>query len=145
MELLFKKITDRIKSRPERSISDSFTGLLHKKLIPVLLNENGISDHRKVCSSLNERTIHSLASFLKAWPFTPTGTRDWDVAQVTAGGINVREIDPSSLESRIVPGMYFAGEVMDVDGECGGYNLQWAWSSGFTVGSHATQKLEEQQ
>ena len=58
-------------------------------------------------------------------------------AQVTAGGVDTRQIDPATMMSRIIPGLYFAGELADVDGMCGGYNLQWAWSSGYLAGSSA--------
>ena len=60
-----------------------------------------------------------------------------DAAQVTAGGILTRDFDPVTLESRLVPGLYACGEVLDVDGDCGGYNLQWAWSSGYAAGTAA--------
>ena len=64
-----------------------------------------------------------------------------DSAQVTAGGIVTKEFDETTMESRIVPGLYACGEVLDVDGDCGGYNLQWAWSSGYLAGLHAGGKL----
>jgi len=60
-----------------------------------------------------------------------------DDSQVTAGGVDVRQVDALTLESKLVPGLYFAGEVLDIDGDCGGYNLQWAWSSGHVAGAHA--------
>ncbi len=142
-DTLYKILHTRIQSRPERSIQDSLTGLLHTRLIPVVLKENGIQDKDQPCAQVKEKTIQELARWLKAWPIVPTGTREWDVAQVTAGGIDVREVDSLSLESRIQKGFFLAGEVLDVDGECGGYNLQWAWSSGFTAGRHAAQYVEE--
>ncbi len=145
IEKMIDILTQRKESRPGRSIQDWLSGLLHKKLIPVVLIESGITDSHKNCGSLSHRQISALARLLKAWTFHPTGTRDWDVAQVTAGGINTSEIDPASLESRIQPGLFIAGEVMDVDGECGGYNLQWAWSSGYVAGKHAAQSLEGKQ
>lgn len=61
----------------------------------------------------------------------------WPEAQVTAGGVALDEVDASTLQSRLVPGLYFCGEVLDVDGDCGGFNLQWAWSSGYVAGRHA--------
>ena len=63
--------------------------------------------------------------------------RDYEFAQVCAGGINSEEIDIKTLESKLVPGMFFAGEILDVDGICGGYNLQWAWTSGYIAGLNA--------
>ena len=58
-------------------------------------------------------------------------------SQVTAGGVDVAEVNPGTMESKIIPGLYFAGEVLDIDGDCGGYNLQWAWSSGYVAGMNA--------
>ena len=66
-----------------------------------------------------------------------TGTQGFEAAQVTAGGVDLREVDPATMESRKCPGLYFAGEILDVDGICGGYNLQWAWCSGMAAGRAA--------
>ena len=66
-----------------------------------------------------------------------TETLGMDSAQVTAGGIITAEFDPMTMESRLVPGLYACGEILDIDGDCGGYNLQWAWSSGYVAGSFA--------
>ena len=68
-----------------------------------------------------------------------TGTKGFDTAQVTAGGVNTEEIDAATMESKLISGLYFAGEVIDIDGMCGGYNLQWAWSSGWVAGKHAAE------
>lgn len=62
------------------------------------------------------------------------GWKDFDFAQVTAGGVSVAEVSPYTMESELIPGLYFAGEILDVDGTCGGYNLQWAWTSGYLAG-----------
>lgn len=67
-----------------------------------------------------------------------SGTQSWSEAQVTAGGVDVSQINPDTMESRIVPGLYFAGEIIDIDGDCGGFNLQWAWSSGYMAGFSAS-------
>ena len=64
----------------------------------------------------------------------------WNNAQVTKGGIRTKEINPYTMESRLVPGLYICGEILDVDGDCGGFNLQWAWSSGYIAGSYAADK-----
>ena len=78
-----------------------------------------------------------LAHFLKAVPFTVTGSRDFEQAQTCAGGIRLSSLDPNSLCSMLHPGLFFAGEILDIDGPCGGYNLQWAWSSGAAAGEAA--------
>ena len=72
-----------------------------------------------------------------------TGSGDFTQAQVCSGGVDTREVDPDTMESRKVPGLYLAGELLDVDGACGGYNLQWAWSSGWLAGMSAATAGEE--
>ncbi|MDP2807349.1 MAG: NAD(P)/FAD-dependent oxidoreductase, partial [bacterium] len=84
-----------------------------------------------------ETEIKKLASNLTAWPVKVKAVRPFKEAQVTVGGVDMREVIPGTLESKIVPGLYFAGEILDVDGDTGGYNLQWAWSSGYVAGKSA--------
>jgi predicted flavoprotein YhiN len=72
------------------------------------------------------------------WRFTVNGFKGFDDAQVTVGGVDVSEINPLSMESTLNPGLYFCGEVIDIDALCGGYNLQWAWSSGYLAGLNAS-------
>ena len=79
--------------------------------------------------------IDKLCDKIKKFDLTIVGHNDFENAQVTAGGVDTREINPDTMESKIVKGLYFAGEIVDVDGVCGGYNLQWAWSSGYIAGS----------
>lgn len=116
-----------------RSLSDSLIGIINKKFIPIILKECGIDDIHKPCWSLEWQEKENLISLLKGWKFEVTGVNSFDNAQVTAGGIDTTDINPSTLESKIIKGLFFAGEVLDVDGDCGGFNLQWAWSSGATV------------
>ncbi|HBL35171.1 MAG TPA: aminoacetone oxidase family FAD-binding enzyme, partial [Firmicutes bacterium] len=81
--------------------------------------------------------VESIIDILTDWRFTITGTKGWPSAQVTIGGVATNELDPATMESKLVPGLYFAGEIIDVAGRCGGFNLQWAWSSGFLAGKNA--------
>ena len=81
-----------------------------------------------------EEALAALARTCKCFDLPVTGTCGFDQAQVTAGGLRTDEFDPRTLQSRLVPGLYACGEVLDVDGDCGGYNLQWAWSSGHLAG-----------
>ena len=81
-----------------------------------------------------EEALAALAHTCKHFELPVTGTCGFDQAQVTAGGLRTDEFDPRTLQSRLVPGLYACGEVLDVDGDCGGYNLQWAWSSGHLAG-----------
>ena len=78
--------------------------------------------------------IPQLVQLLKSWAFPINGTRGWSHAQVTCGGVSLEDFSPLTLESKNTKGLFACGEVLDVDGDCGGYNLQWAWSSGFVVG-----------
>jgi predicted Rossmann fold flavoprotein len=78
-----------------------------------------------------------IVDILTDWRFKIKGTKSWPSAQVTAGGVNTEEINQNTMESKLVKGLFFAGEVIDIDGQCGGYNLQWAWSSGFIAGQSA--------
>jgi hypothetical protein len=75
-----------------------------------------------------------LAELLAAAPLTVTASEGFDKAMVTRGGVSLRQVDPRALQSRLLPGLFFAGEILDVDGPCGGFNLQWAFSSGFLAG-----------
>lgn len=117
-----------------RTVADSFIGILHKKLTPVLLKEAGIDKQPYLlCQDLSWRAKAVFYRILKAWEFKVTDTNGFAHAQTTAGGIDTADIIEGTLESKLVPGLYFAGEVMDVDGDFGGYNLQWAWSSGYVA------------
>ena len=87
--------------------------------------------------SISDDHLDRLARAVKNECLTVTGTRGWREAQVTAGGLSAAFFNPETLESTLIPGLYAAGEVLDVDGDCGGYNLQWAWSSGRCAGYEA--------
>lgn len=117
-----------------RTVAESFIGFLHKKLVNVLLKEAKIDQESGLlCQDLSWKTKKIFYKLLKSWEFKVTETHSFEHAQATAGGIATKELDPNTLESKLVPGLYLAGEVMDVDGDFGGYNLQWAWSSGYTA------------
>ncbi|MBE6943288.1 MAG: NAD(P)/FAD-dependent oxidoreductase [Ruminococcaceae bacterium] len=112
-----------------------FTGILHNRLGRVVTKEAGIGN----CpiSYLSEDELQNAVQICKSFPFRLTGTLGMDAAQVTAGGVYTKDFDPERMESRLVPGLYACGEVLDIDGKCGGYNLQWAWSSGYLAGKSA--------
>lgn len=116
-----------------RKVIDSLIGIINKKLIPILLKEAGIVDLHKPCYELTWQEKKSLFSLMKSWEFKCTGTAGFQSAQVTAGGVNTKEINPETLESNLIKNLYFCGELLDVDGDCGGFNLQWAWSSGYVA------------
>lgn len=131
-------IRDRIGRNPARPLDICFVGMLHKRLIPVILKESGITEIHAECGSLPEPAIIRITTLLKDLVFRCMGTQSWMTSQVTAGGVDVRQVDRCTLESRIFPGLFFAGEVLDIDGDCGGYNLQWAWSSGYIAGLNSS-------
>ncbi|HHU91432.1 MAG TPA: NAD(P)/FAD-dependent oxidoreductase [Clostridiaceae bacterium] len=130
-------INKRFGYNPGKSVEFSFVGLINKRLIPVVLAEAGIENIKRPVSSVSAKELENIARVLKDWRFKIRGTKSWTSAQVTAGGVATDEIDPKTMESKIVKGLYFAGEIMDIDGQCGGFNLQWAWSSGFIAGKSA--------
>ncbi|KAA1184282.1 aminoacetone oxidase family FAD-binding enzyme [Paenibacillus sp. B2(2019)] len=117
-----------------RTVADSLVGIFNKKLVSVLLKEAGIDQQPQLlCQDLSMKTKGEFYRILKRWEFKVTDTNGFTNAQVTAGGIDTSELIEGTLESKLVPGLYLAGEVMDVDGDFGGYNLQWAWSSGYVA------------
>lgn len=127
-------IRDRsITTTDNRSLNEMLNGLLNNKLLLELIHKSGVSPDKKGrlltdddCKSLTRSIKHTAVSVKK-----PRGA---EFAQVCAGGIYTKEIDVRTLESKIHPGLYFCGELLDVDGICGGYNLQWAWTSGYIAG-----------
>ena len=115
---------------------DLFTGILHNRLGRVLIKEADIRGNTPI-AQLREDAFREAAGYAKSFILTLSEPLGMDAAQVTAGGIVTNEFDPETMESRLVPGLYACGEVLDVDGDCGGYNLQWAWSSGRLAGLSA--------
>ena len=127
------------KSEQKKTICECFVGLFHKKLAEVLIKEAEISlgDSPK---KLSKEQITRLSKIAKGLRVDITGSKSFEQAQVCAGGIDTEEICADTMESKLVPGIYFAGELVDIDGMCGGYNLQWAWSSGYVAGLHAARR-----
>ena len=116
-------------------MEELLTGILHNRLGRVLTKAAGIGGRQ--AGDLTREEIGQVCRTVKAFAIPLTEPLGMDSAQVTAGGVLTENFDPQTMESRLVPGLYACGEVLDVDGDCGGYNLQWAWSSGRTAGLHA--------
>jgi predicted Rossmann fold flavoprotein len=133
-EQVSEMLKQRWEGHPQRGLAFSFTGLLHSKLVGPLLYRLGRAPDQPV-GQLSKTQRWELARNLTCWPLTVNQPRDFDHAEVTIGGIHTSEVDPSTLESYLVPGLYLAGELLDVHGDLGGYNLQWAWASGAVAGS----------
>ena len=91
----------------------------------------------RTAGSLTDKELRAIASVLTGWRLEVTGTNGYAGAQVMAGGVDTKDFDPYTMESKKVPHLYAAGEILNVDGSCGGYNLQWAWASGLLAGSEA--------
>ena len=130
---LFRQRQQRLAGRKMESF---FTGLLHQKLGQLLLRMANVRPELPV-AELSEKQLRSLASLSVRFKAECVEMNGFQQAQVVAGGVDTCEVDPRTMASRLVPGLYFAGEVLDIDGICGGYNLQWAWASGFVAGRHA--------
>jgi predicted Rossmann fold flavoprotein len=136
-EELTALIKKRFGTSPEKPVDFALVGLMNKRLIPVVLKEAGIGDQKRPAAAVSADEVERIAAVLTGWRFKIRGTKGWQSAQVTAGGVNTKEIDPGTMESKLVKGLYFAGEVIDIDGRCGGFNLQWAWSSGYIAGQNS--------
>ena len=131
LELLTKK-------KDEEPIGDILTGILPKKMIPVILE---LCQIRKASARPEEKDLSRICHTIKHLRLTVNGTRSFDQAQVCGGGVTLSEINPCTMESRISSGLYLTGELMDVDGICGGYNLQWAWTTGYLAGKSSAAKV----
>ncbi|NFE20997.1 NAD(P)/FAD-dependent oxidoreductase [Clostridium botulinum] len=123
-----------------RTIHDSFIGIINKKLITTLLKYCGIKNIHMPCQDITWQEKEKIFHALKNWTFTITGTNSFKNSQVTCGGVDTSEVSNKSLESLKVKDLYFCGEILDVNGDCGGFNLQWAWSSGYIAGKNASSK-----
>ena len=131
-------INNRITAMPECEMENFFAGMLNKRVGQVFLKSIGIVPLSKKADNLTQKEIRNIAHSLKEWKFNICGTMSWNNAQVTRGGINTLEVNSDTLESKKQKGIFFCGEILDIDGDCGGYNLQWAWSSGYIAGIEST-------
>lgn len=125
-----------------KTASEALIGLVNKKLGDVLLKEAGISLQAPAKKTAKEQ-LEKLVRQIKALRVDVIGSKTFEQAQVCAGGVDTREVNNETLESYLAPNFYFAGELLDIDGICGGYNLQWAWSSGYVAGLHAAKACRE--
>ncbi|KLV05771.1 NAD(P)/FAD-dependent oxidoreductase [Photobacterium ganghwense] len=119
---------------PNQSLKNSLSRLLPKRLIEALIERGDLTD--KPLKQLNSKELAALVSYFHQWAIAPNGTEGYRTAEVTLGGVDTDGLSSKTMEAKQVPGLYFVGEVMDVSGWLGGYNFQWAWSSGFVAGQH---------
>lgn len=132
--MLDKRILKDFREGMNKNFSNSIEKLLPKKLIPIVIGMSEIDPYKKVHEITKEEREH-LIQVIKNLPFTISGLRNYNEAIITKGGISIKEINPKTMESKIVPNIYFVGEVLDIDALTGGYNLQIAWSTGYLAGS----------
>ena len=135
---LDKRILRDFDDAPNRQFKNSLGGLFPSKLIPVMIRLSGIDPEKPVNSITREERL-AFGKLIKNLPMTIKKTRSFNEAIITRGGVSVKEIDPSTMQSKLVSGLYFAGEVLDVDTVTGGFNLQVAWSTGHLAGMSAAE------
>lgn len=129
---ILRDFADKINKQFKNSLDD----LLPKKMIPIIIERSAISPEKKVNEITKEERTR-LVTLLKEFDLTVTGLGNWREAIITKGGIAVKEIDPGTMESKLISGLYFAGEILDLDALTGGYNLQIAWSTAYLAGQNA--------
>jgi predicted Rossmann fold flavoprotein len=129
----------RAKSTSRRQLGNELAAHLPQRLAQAWLARGGLPEDRPM-PEVADKPLRQLAESLSAWHIAPTGTEGWKKAEVMAGGVDTREIDSKSMESRRTPGLHFIGEVVDVTGWLGGYNFQWAWASGYACAESLAQE-----
>ena len=141
-EQLAARIERDFEERRDKQFKNALTDLFPHSLIPVMvmLAESCILPDEKV-AGIGKTKVAAFAELIKRVPLTITGTRSFREAVITRGGVNLKEVDPSTMQSKLCDGLYFAGEVLDADAVTGGYNLQIAWSTGHLAGESAAQKI----
>lgn len=140
-EQLLAVLTERMEKMTDRTIEEMLNGMFHKKMIQVLIK---LGD----CSSLSstqmtQEQLKRLVSVIKDCRIEISGVSQLTYAQVCQGGIETSQLNPETLESLLTSGLYLTGEMIDIDGACGGYNLQWAWSSGYVAGIHCAKEEDK--
>lgn len=133
-----KKLFAELKRRQTTTLptEEILTGILHNRLGRVLIKAAGIQNQKPI-TDLSVQELEALCTAVQAFELPISEPMGMDQAQVTAGGVETCGFDPETMQSKLVPGLYACGEVLDIDGDCGGYNLQWAWSSGVLAGKSA--------
>ena len=142
-DLAEEQINEMIASRRSSKLpmEELLTGILHNRLGRVLTKAAGVKG-KEFARELSNREAEEICRVVKSLEIPLTEPLGMDSAQVTAGGVLTEQFDENTMESRIVPGLYACGEVLDIDGDCGGYNLQWAWSSGRMAGLNAGKEIQ---
>ena len=137
-EQLDKRVLRDFDENKNRQFKNSLQKLMPAKMVPVIVELSGIYPDKKV-NEITKEERSALVRCIKEFPLTLTGRRDYNEAIITRGGVSVKDVNPSTMESKKTEGLYFAGEVLDVDALTGGFNLQIAWSTGYLAGANSAQ------
>ena len=137
MEQLDKRVLRDFDEHINKQFKNAVNGLFPSKLVPVMVGLSGIDPDKKV-NEITKEERQQFVHLIKNFPLTIVGTRSFAEAIITQGGVKVKDVNPSTMESKTVKGLYFAGEVLDVDAVTGGFNLQVAWSTGYLAGMSIT-------
>ena len=132
-EQLDARILRDFDNEKNKQFKNALGGLFPSKLIPVMIEVSGIDPEKKV-HEISREERRNFSNKIKNFRLTITGFRDYNESIITRGGVSVKEVNPSTMESRILPGLFFAGEVLDLDALTGGFNLQIAWATGRAAG-----------
>ncbi len=132
-------LLNRLQSRPEKTAKEFLIGLFPYKLAFLLIKEAGIKEDEMV-GQINTHRLNALIELIKSFRVPIKSANGFEQAQVCAGGVSAGEVSSSTLESHLAKGLYLTGELLDVEGTCGGYNLQWAWSTGYVAGQHCLER-----
>ena len=133
-EDVYNFLIDKRKKNTKQSISSIISSIISKRLAKLICKENNV---RGNLSELSNKDLKKLSNAINYWKINPTGTEGYRTAEVTLGGVDTNELSSKTMMSKKNPGLYFIGEVVDVTGHLGGYNFQWAWSSGYVAGQYA--------
>ena len=135
LEQLDRRLLRDLETNKGKQFKNALGGLFPASLIPVMVELSGIHPDKKV-NEVTREERRRFGALIKKLPLTVTGLRGFEEAIITRGGVSIKDVNPSTMESKKVKGLFFAGEVLDLDGVTGGFNLQIAWSTGWAAGSH---------
>jgi predicted Rossmann fold flavoprotein len=119
------------RTKPKADVATCLAAILPKRLAQELVDMAGLGGH---IAERTDRQLQDLGAMVNGWEVTPDGTEGYRTAEVTLGGVNTEALSSKTMQTKTVPGLFFIGEAVDVTGHLGGYNFQWAWSSGFVAG-----------
>ncbi len=136
---LYRYLSELAALDPHSPAAEVFSGILPRKLLEMIFGQLRLRTG-VIAGEFSEVVCSNFVHAVKGFDLPILGTKEFDQCQVCAGGVRLAEVDPKTLRSKLVPHLSFAGEILDVDGPCGGYNLQWAWSSGYVAGLHAAKE-----